>query len=209
MRLEAQTRNTGGARELRDAGRLPAVMYNRDLNVAVSVELRAFDKVFRSQGTAAIIDLEVDGTVHPVLVKQVQMNKRMRVPMHVDFYAVTEGQEVEVNLPIELTGSPQGVRDGGLLDVHRREVRIAVMPTLIPSNVVVDVSAVVIGESLHISDLVPLLPPEARILDDLELTLLSVVPPRVEEEAEATEAAGEEPQVINRGAEGEDSEDEG
>lgn len=199
MKLEAQTRSTGGARDLRANGRLPAVMYNRDLNIPVSVELREFDKVFRSQGTSAIIDLTVDGTVHAVLVKQVQMNKRMRLPMHVDFYAVTEGQEVEVNLPIELVGTPQGVKDGGLLDVQRREVRISVMPRLIPENVEVDVSALLIGDAIHIEALVALLPVEARILDDLDLTLVAVVPPRIEEEPEEDEE-GEEPEVISRGA---------
>lgn len=209
MRLEARARSAGGARHLRQEGRLPGVVYNRELNVPVSVLLLDFDKVFRSQGTSAIIDLDVDGDVHAVLVKQVQMNKRQRVPTHVDFYAVTEGQEVEVNLPIELVGTPQGVRDGGLLDVHRREVRISVMPRLIPSKVEVDVGALVIGESLHIGHLVALLPAEARILDDLELTLLSVVPPRVEEEPEAEEATeGEGPEVIQRVAEGEDTEEE-
>lgn len=208
MRLEARARTAGGARDLRDDGRLPAVVYNRELNVPVSVELREFDKVFRNQGTSAIIDLDLDGTVHAVLVKQVQMDKRKRVPMHIDFYAVTEGQEVEVNLPIELVGTPQGVRDGGLLDVHRREVLISVMPRLIPSKVEVDVSALVIGESIHIGHLVSLLPSEAKILDELDLTLLSVVPPRVEEEPETIEEAeGAEPEVIGD-AEGEDAEDE-
>lgn len=209
MRLEATARTAGGARDLRADGRLPAVVYNRELNMPVSVELREFDKVFRSQGTSAIIDLDLDGTVHAVLVKQVQMNKRKRVPIHIDFYAVTEGQEVEVNLPIELVGIPKGVRDGGLLDVHRREVLISVMPRLIPSKLEVDVSGLAIGESIHIGHLVSLLPSEAKILDELDLTLLSVVPPRVEEEPETTtEAEGVEPEVIGE-VEGEDEEDEG
>lgn len=204
MKLQAEKRTPGRSQELRAQGRLPALMYNKELNVPVSVDLKAFDKAFRSQGTASLIDLEIDGELHSVLVKQVQMSKRRRVPEHVDFYAVTANQPVEVGVPVELVGNPIGVRDGGQLDVQRREVRISVLPRLIPAHIELDVSQLAIGDSVHIGDVVKLLPSEARVLDDLELALVAVVPPRVSEEAaEVSEEA--EPEVIGRGAD--DAED--
>src|SRR5690606_40847511 len=103
----------GGLGELRRSGRLPAVVYNKDLNVPVSVDERSFDKAFRAVGSSSLIDLEVDGEVHSVLVKQVQMDKRRRKPMHVDFYAVSADETVVVHVPIELVGSVVGVRAGG------------------------------------------------------------------------------------------------
>jgi len=207
MKLEAQKRSAGHVAALRREGRLPAVMYNSGLNEAVSVDGKDFDKVFRSQGTSSIIDLEVDGTLHAVLVKQVQMDKRRRAPMHVDFYAVTEGQVVDVHVPIEITGTAKGMREGGMLDVHRREVYIQVMPRLIPNHVVVDISGLEIGDSIHIADVASLLPSEAHILDDLDRTILTLVPPRLaEEEEEAAEAEAAEPELISRG--GEDQEEE-
>lgn len=201
MKLQAQAR-TGDARALRRNGRIPAVMYNREANQSLSVEMRAFDKAFRAQGTSSLIDLDIDGKVHSVLVKQVQMDKRRREPMHIDFYAVTADQLVDVHVPIEFVGTAVGVREGGQLDVQRREVHISVLPRLIPSNIEVDVSGLAIGESVHVGAVVDLLPTEAKILDDLELALVAVVPPRVVEEATSGEEASVEPQLV-----GEDEDD--
>lgn len=202
MKLQAQLRTGGDVRALRRSGRLPAVMYNSETNQSLSVETRAFDKAFRTQGTSSLIDLDIDGEVHSVLVKQVQMDKRRREPMHVDFYAVTANQAVDVNVPIEFIGTAIGVREGGQLDVQRREVRISVLPRLIPAHLEVDVSGLVVGGTVHVSDVVKLLPSEAKVLDDLELALVAVVPPRVAEEATDGEAAVE-PQLV--GADDEDS----
>jgi large subunit ribosomal protein L25 len=205
MKLEARTREPGDPREMRRSGRLPAIVYNRLLNVPVSVDERAFDKVFRAQGTSHLIDLEIDGEVHAVLVRAVQMHKRRRVAQHIDFFAVTAGQKVTVNVPIDLVGTPRGVKDGGQLDVQRREVAISILPRLIPDRLEIDVSALTIGDSLHVSDLVSRLPAEAEVLDDLELAVVAIVPPRIlVEEEEAAAAEAEEPEVI-----GEDGEDEG
>ncbi|MBW7915558.1 MAG: 50S ribosomal protein L25 [Trueperaceae bacterium] len=201
MRLNAEKRVPGTAAQLRRAGMLPGIVYNQELNEPIAVELRAFDKAFRAQGTSSLIDLVIDGTERSVVVKQVQMDKRRREPMHVDFYAVTADRPLEVNVPIELRGTPVGVREGGLLDVQRREVKIAVLPRFIPNHVEIDVGHLAIGESLHVRDLVAHLPGEAHVLDDLDLSIAAVVPPRVADEAE-TEAAPTEPEVI--GAAGEE-----
>ena len=206
MKLQAENRAAGTTGELRRQGRLPAVVYNKELNRTLSVDARAFDKVLRQAGTSALVDLEVEGEVHPVLVKQVQMDKRRREAIHVDFYAVTANQEVDVNVPLEFVGTAIGVREsGGQLDVQRREVHIAILPRFIPSGVEVDVSELEIHGTLHVSDVVPLLPSEARVLDDLDLAIVAVVPPRVAEEEVTAEAVeGEEPEVIGRDSEDED-----
>jgi len=196
MKLEATVREAGSAAALRSQGRLPAVVYNQKLNVAISVDERTFDKVFRSQGTSNLIDLEIDGTTHSVLVKAVQMNKRSRVAQHVDFFAITAGQAVSLHVPIELVGTAAGSRDGGQLDIQRREVHISVLPRHIPEHLAIDISALQIGDSLHVSDLRSLLPAEADILDDLELAIVTVVPPRVAVEDESGEGEASEPEVI-------------
>src|SRR5690606_27238461 len=163
MILQAEKRTPGSSAALRRAGRLPAVVYNRETNELLSVDARAFDKAFRAQGTSSLITLELDGKPTSVLVKQVQMDKRRREPMHVDFYAITEGQVVDVHVPIELVGTPAGVREGGQLDVQRREVHISILPRLIPNHVELDISGLAIGDSLHVSDVLSVLPTEARI----------------------------------------------
>ena len=206
MDLSAQKREPGKVGELRQKGDIPGVVYNKDINLPISLELKAFDRVFRSQGTSNIIDLDIAGDEkREVLVKAVQMNKRRRIPQHVDFYAVTAGQLVEVAVVIEIVGTPIGVKEGGLMDVQRREINISILPRLIPHALELDVSELSIGDSLHISDVASKLPSEAEILDELERTVVTVVPPRLEAEPEETdEDEILEPEVI-----GEETDDEG
>lgn len=204
MKLAAAMREPIKTNALRRTGRIPAVVYNRELNISISVNTREFDRVFRAAGSSSLIDLDVDGKKHSVLVKAVQMDKRRREPQHVDFFAVTAGQKVNVGVSLNFEGTPAGVRDGGQLDVQRREVQISIDPRHIPSQVDVDVTELTIGSSLHIGDIVPLLPKEADVLDDLELAVVAVVPPRVAvAEEEAAEEATE-PEVIGE----EEAEDE-
>ena len=197
MKLVAEKRAPGKASAVRKAGRLPGVVYNKETNIPISVETRAFDKTFRSQGTSNIIDLDIGGESHDVLVRAVQMNKRRREPIHVDFYAVTAGQVVEVAVSIDFVGTPAGAKQGGQVDIQRRDVRINILPRLIPSNLEVDISELTIGDSIHISDVISKLPSEAEVLDEPERTLVTVLAPRVAEEETAEEEVTQ-PEVIGQ-----------
>lgn len=187
MKLNAEKRSGGKAKALRTQGLIPAIVYNTEMNVPVSVEMREFDRVFRSRGTSQVIDLDIDGETHDVLVKAVQMDKRRREPLHVDFYAVTAGQKVEVAVRIEYVGVPAGAKEGGQVDVQRREVSILILPRLIPESLSVDVTPLEMGDALHVRDVIGQLPPEAEVLDDEDLTLIAVLSPRAEEEEEPAE----------------------
>lgn len=199
MKLEAQRRDGAKAAQLRAEGMLPAIVYNRQTNVAVAVDYKTFDRVFREQGTSSLIDLQVDGETHQVLVRDVQMDKRKRVPLHVDFYAITAGQVVEVHVPIDFIGTPVGAKEGGQVDVQRREVHISILPSLIPNHIEVDVSGLDMGDSLHMGDIVHLLPEEAEVLDELDRTVIAVLAPRAEIEEEVEEEVEVlEPELIAR-----------
>jgi ribosomal protein L25, Ctc-form len=198
MKLEASARTAGTSRALRSQGRIPAVVYNKSLNLTVDVELRAFDKVFRQQGTSSLIHLVVDGEQHDVLVREVQMDKRKRIPKHIDFYAITRGQKVQVAVPVILEGTSAGQRAGGQLYIQRREVTIDVLPSQIPHDVTVDITNLAIGDAVHVSDVAKLLPETADVVDDPALTIVTIVPPRVET-ATGEEGEGGEPEVIGRG----------
>jgi len=209
MKLEASKRGPGKPNALRRQGMLPAVVYNKEMNETVSVSLREFDKVFRKQGQSGIIDLEIDGSEVEVLVKQVQMNKRKRLPQHIDFYAITRGQTVQVAVSIDYVGTAAGVKEGGQLDIKRREVLIDVLPREIPEKFDVDISEMEVGDVIHVSVVEKLLPEGASLMDNPDLTLLTIVAPRVAKtaEEEAAEAAAAEagPEVI--GATDEDAEE--
>lgn len=206
MTLNAEKRTGASRAQLRAQGQIPAVVYNREFNIPIAIDKKLFDKVFREQGTASLITLSVGGETHDVLVKSVQMDKRRREPLHADFFAVTANQPVQVHVPIEYTGTPVGVKAGGLIDIQRREVHISILPRLIPTGIEVDVSELEVGSSLHLDAVKDRLPSEATILDDLELTLVAVVPPRVEEEPEPMLDEDEEPELIGRGKDEDESE---
>ena len=204
MRVSAQKRTPGNAPELIKVGRLPGVVYNKETNIPVSLELREFDKAFRSQGTSNVINLDIDGEEHDVLVRAVQMDKRRRQPIHIDFFAVTANQPVEVAVPLEFVGAAAGAKEGGQTDVQRREIRIRVLPRFIPQeHLEVDVSELAIGDSLHLSDVLSQLPAQAEVLDDPEETIVAILPPRAEEPEEPVEVEAAEPEVIGEDGEGE------
>lgn len=211
MKLEASKRGPGKPNALRNQGILPAIVYNKEMNEQVSVNLREFDKVFRKQGQSGIIDLDIEGTEVEVLVKQVQMNKRKRLPQHIDFYAITRGQTVQVSVSVDYIGTAAGVKEGGQLDIKRREVLIDVLPRLIPEKFDVDISHMEVGDVIHVSEVEKMLPEGATLMDNPELTLLTIVAARVAKtaEEEAAEAAAAEagPEVI--GADSEEGEAEG
>jgi len=125
----------------------------------------------------------------------------------VDFYEIHATEKVKLKVPVHLVGNPDGVRNaGGVLDQVTREVEIEVLPENIPDRVELDVTALKIGDSLHVRELTI---PNAKILTEADLTIATVVPPRAEEVAAPTpEAATEvaEPELIRKVREGEEGE---
>jgi ribosomal protein L25 (general stress protein Ctc) len=174
---------------LRRAGQLPAVVYNRHLNQPISVDLKAFDRVFRNQGTSSVIDLEVDGEVTPVLVKAVQMDKRRRQPQHVDFYAVTANQPVAVHVPIEFVGVAIGTRRAASSTSSAARSTSASCRGSSPTT------SRARRQRAHDRRLAARARPAGvrcrprpTVLDDLDLAVVAVVPPRVAvEDEEAAE----------------------
>lgn len=205
------SRGKGAARQLRAAGRVPAVIYGHGREPE-ALSLGATELERALIGIAAestIIDLEVDGTPVKTLIRDIQRHPFRPVILHVDFYEVHAGEKLTVSVPIRIIGSPDGVRNqGGILDQVMREVEIEVLPSDIPERVDLDVTNLRIGDSLHISDLVI---PNAEILEDADATVCVVVAPRVEEEpAPEAEAEVAEPELIRKpkpeGEEGEEAE---
>ena len=202
--LAAQHRNTGGkgpARQMRMVGRIPAVVYGRGRDPeSLSVSAAEVDKLLATHARAStIISLAIDGDSVKVLIRDVQRHPLRRDITHLDFYEIHEGESITVTVPIHLEGSPEGVRNaGGTLDQVLREVQIAVLPRHIPERLELEVTALTIGQSLHVRDLVI---ENANILTDGEMTICSVIPPRVEEEVAPVEGAVEEEELEDESAE--------
>jgi len=194
-------RGKGAARQLRMQGRIPAVVYGRGREpTSLSISLTEFERNMIGSSSATIVDLSVDGKTFQTLVREVQKHPFRPGVLHVDFLEIQKGVKVTVSVPIHLEGVPEGVRTaGGVLDQSLREIEIEVLPKDIPSSIDLDVTELVVGQSLHVSDLEIA---HATILSDERSTVCSVVPPRVEEEeAEVPEEVveeGAEPELIRK-----------
>src|SRR6266705_132851 len=205
------TTGKGAARQARFRGEVPAVIYGHGRETqALSVGAKALEKALTGvEPESTIIELAVDGKKTRALIREIQRHPVRPDIIHVDFYEIHAEEKVKLKVPVRLVGSPDGVRNaGGVLDQVTREVEIEVLPENIPDRVELDVTALKIGDSLHVRELTI---PNAKILTEADLTIATVVPPRAEEvAAPSPEAATEvaEPELIRKVREGEEEEGE-
>ncbi|HEY7894178.1 MAG TPA: 50S ribosomal protein L25 [Gemmatimonadaceae bacterium] len=194
----------GAARKLRAAQMIPGVIYGHNREpLALSMSTRDLDRLLeRIAAETTVVELTIDGTMARTLIREIQRHPFKREVLHIDFLELVAGEKVTVDLPIVLVGTPEGVRSsGGILDQILREISIEVDPVNMPTHIELDVSALGINDSLHVSDLK--VPEGVEVLVDAEATVCVVSPPHVEEEPVAPEAgvegeAAAEPELIRK-----------
>jgi large subunit ribosomal protein L25 len=182
----------GVARKLRAAGRIPAVLYGHDQeSMALSVDAHDMFRVLHtSAGANVLVDLKVDGTEHLVLPREIQRNHIKGTIVHVDFLAVSRTETIQVNVEVVDVGEAPGVKQGGVVDHHLREVLVECFPQDVPEQIEADISGLDLGDTLHVGDLPA--PTGVTILTSPEETVLAVIVPAVlRTEADLT-IAGEE-----------------
>jgi large subunit ribosomal protein L25 len=213
--LSASTRDSvgkGAARTLRSAGQIPAVIYGHAREPqALAVQAREVEKLLeRVSAESTVIELNLAGGVARTLIREIQRHPFKKQILHIDFQELVAGEKVSVNVPILLTGTPEGVRvSGGILSQVMSELTILVDPVNIPRRIEADVTHVLIGHSIHVSDLK--VPEGVEVLDEADATIAVVSAPKVEAEpvaaTEETEA-GAEPELIRKTKEDEEGEGE-
>ncbi len=186
----------GPTRRLRQQGMVPGIVYQPGGD-SLTLALPGHDlRKALNEGRTSVIDLVIgDEPARPVLVKDWQLHPVHLGVLHVDFQQVDLTQEVEAPIGIVLTGNSIGVRDGGVLDQPLREVVVSALPDSLPDHLEVDVSELVIGHSIAVSDIVA--PAGVTIVTDPETVVASVVAPSSdvgedtgEGDDEATDAGG-------------------
>ena len=198
--LVADTGRTKGSRpsrRLRAQGRIPGVVYGQGMEpVPVSVDQRALRAALSSPaGMNAVITLEVGGASYPTIVKDVHRHPVRRSALHVDFLRINLDEDIEVPVPVVLTGEARAVlSEGGLLEIAADSVTVRARPRDLPAELSLDVSELTIGDVLRVENLSA--PPGAEIVDDPETVLVIAQGQQAAEVPEVAEA-GEE------GAEGE------
>jgi len=193
-----QQRGKGGAHKIRAAGKVPGVLYGRRATpVAVSFDgrllVKALDKDKR-RNTVFTLSLTGDAGTEDVtaMIKDAQIDPISQTLVHVDFLRVDLNEEVHVTVPLVLVGKAAGVVNGGQLHQSMHVLSVAAKPAAIPTKIEVDVSALDIGEALHVSNLK--LAEGVRAMVDGKESVASVVAPKAEKaEAEAAPAEGAAP----------------
>ncbi len=209
IELNVEKRSTIGkneARRSRAEGKIPAVVYGaKKPTVPISVDRKALTDAFRGGGGEnAIFLLKLAGTeqARHVMIKQLQQDPVSRKPLHIDFVRIEMTSKIRVRVSIEIIGVAAGVKtEGGILDIVTREVEVECLPGNIPKHMPVDVTALLIGDALRLSQLVA--PEGVTVVDDPEKVIVHVTHPTAEKEPEvaAAEAAPEitEPEVLKKG----------
>ncbi len=182
----------GELKRLREKGYTPGIFYGRDEeNLPIYVDTSTLIRVARkARESNVFIDLIIEKGGEQLkklcLFKEVNYHPLKRVPLHFDIYSVKTGEEIEVEVPVVLTGSAPGVKKGGLLQLIRRELTIRCLPKYMPEKIEIDVSNLDIGDAVHIKDLNV---ENVKFIYDTNFTIVTVVPPEKEkpEEEEAEE----------------------
>ena len=192
------------SRRLRVSGQIPAVVYGQEGAVSISVDAHEFSHRFASFGENTVIKLQNGKTVYEVLVKDYQDDILSGHIQHIDFYHVSATKTLHAKVPVHLTGTAIGVRNGGLLEQVSHEIEVECLAKDIPHDVKVDVAAIDMNESVYVRDLKfaagikVLTNPDAvlvhvistRSLDSVPDTEVTTSPATDEAAASATPAAG-------------------
>lgn len=195
----------GAARQSRMAGNIPGVIYGPEVQpMSIEVSEKDLRRAVKEAGSSsAIYQLAVNGKSTPVIIRDLQRDPLTSKVTHVDFHAISMNKPLHITVSLNIVGIPNGVKaDGGIMQIVVREIDIACLPKDIPDSVDIDVSALEVGDSIHVRDLEI---PNAKILTEERRTVLVVNAPTVvilDTPAEGEEE-GEEGVEGAEGAEGE------
>lgn len=204
QKLTAQTRlNTGRSAviKIKQQGLIPAVVYGgKDKPVNLSVNAREIRNILaHATSEHFLVDLEIaDGgttTNRLALVQEVQHDPLKGDVLHVDFHAVKADEKLHAEIPVETVGEAAGVKNfGGILEISMHAIEVECLPKDLPEIITLDVSALGVGDAIHVKDIQFSAGVSARV--DGELTVVRVAAPKVEIEPEPSAAAAAGPEVI-------------
>ena len=211
--LEAVKREGRGKNEanrLRASGKIPAVVYGSRAEgklpegVPVSVDPKQVLRILHSEsGANTLITLRVEGSSEArVMVKEYQLDPITHQLLHADFYQLALDKAITVVVPVRLKGEPKGVKQqGGLLDFVTREIQVQCLPTEIPEHIDIDVSEMMLNQSIRVRDLAQ--DSKWKAVTPPDTMIVHVVMPKAEESAQAATVEGApaaaEPEVIKKG----------
>ena len=198
---EREHTGKGVARKMRQAGRIPAVLYGQGHDgVSLSLDSYELNQLLSTSGArTSVLELEVKGSERSgrqnVLIKEVQKHPYKDLILHMDLLEIAMDEVISVMVPIEIVGTAKGVKlDGGILEMKRRELEIVCLPNIIPDSITFDVSELEIGDTIHVEELT--VADGITIPHDTNFTILTIVAAAVEPEPEEEVEEGEEVEEV-------------
>jgi len=203
IELKADVRKTTGngpARVLRREGKIPAVLYGPETEpVLLSVNTGDFEEVLKKGNVSQVLlNLVIQNGKtfsKSVIIKELQMHPVSQDFIHIDFYEIDMKRRIKVNVPIVTQGKSKGVELGGVIQIIRHELEVLCFPGDIPKEIVIDITELDMGDSVHVEE-IPL-EGDMEIQADVNYTVLTVLSPKVEEEE-----VEEEEEELEEGEEG-------
>lgn len=196
-----RTTGSSAARRLRGGGRVPGVIYGHGMQpVAVSVNARDLRHVLSAHGLNQVLTLDVEGSKHLVMARQLQKHPVRHTVAHVDFQVVRRDEVVNANVAVVIEGTPTAVnREGGLIEHPVTSLAIRATPEHIPTEITVDVSGMTVGDVIRVGDLK--LPPGVTTEVDADEVVVLAAASRVAAEVAEAEEAAAEAAAVEAGAE--------
>lgn len=183
-------RGKGPARRLRVDGKMPAVLYGPSSDtMALSVNVTDLEKAFKNRsGSQVFFNLVIDGgdvKNKTAMVKELQTHPVSRGLIHADFYEIAMDRKIRAMAPVTVTGKSVGVEEGGMVQIVRRELEVLCYPNKMPEEIVIDITDLNMGDSVHIED-IPV-EEDVEFPHDVNFTVLTILSARAIEEEEAVE----------------------
>lgn len=197
-RLAAEPRELVGKNNnnrLRAEGFIPAVVYSHGKSEAIKIKNKDFFNLFKGTISESIIfsiDIAGKNDNDMAFIKDAQIDPVSGAILHLDLFKVTKGEKIKTNIPIELVGTPIGLKSGGVFIHGEREIFVQCLPAHLPEKIIVDISKMEMGELITVGELE--ISDDVEILTTLENIVAAVDQPRAieEPEEELEEETGEE-----------------
>lgn len=156
IQLSGKKRDVFGKKSAKDVRReelIPCVMYGGEGEpVHFAVDSKDFNKLVCTP-ESFIVEFDIDGQKEKGVMREVQYHPVKDYPMHADFYRVTKGKPVAIDIPVHITGNSEGVKLGGKLAVQKRKLRVVGLEEHLPDNLTIDITNLSIGKSIFVGDL--------------------------------------------------------
>ena len=218
--LNIELRTETGKNEsyrMRTSGYIPAVLYSHGKASSIKIPRKDFFQLFKGHISESVIfNLHFlnksDEEEQMAFVKDYQKHPVSGDIVHVDLFKVTAGEKIHTMVPLELSGAPIGVKSGGVLEIHEREISLECLPKDLPEKIIIDVTSLEVGHNIYAREIK--LGDGLKLLSNPEMVIAGVAIPRAVEEKEAAteavavvEAGAGETKEVKDGKDGKESKD--